>query len=208
MGIYAKLCGHDKRYSSYRGGVGKIAENILQRDFKANGSLQKAGTDVTEFKCEWGKAYLSPVIDFYNDADEVHQVVSGEGQGQCKGTHQYDNLEYVHLEGVEYLHQDGEEYEEGGHQGQRVFVDPLLVFRCHERAVLQSLDQHEVDDAGGGKTSEDADAVFHVLFVVEGKHDTCQPLYQHTEEEGYGYGDKDGHDDGQSFVCIDQVAQS
>ena len=67
MGIYAKLCGHDKRYSSYRGGVGKIAENILNRDFKANASLQKAGTDVTEFKCEWGKAYLSPVIDFYND---------------------------------------------------------------------------------------------------------------------------------------------
>ena len=62
MGIYAKLCGHDKRYSSYRGGVGKIAENILNRDFKANASLQKAGTDVTEFKCEWGKAYLSPVI--------------------------------------------------------------------------------------------------------------------------------------------------
>ena len=67
MGIYAKLCGHDKCYSSYKGRVGKIAENILQRDFKANASLQKAGTDVTEFKCEWGKAYLSPVIDFYND---------------------------------------------------------------------------------------------------------------------------------------------
>ena len=67
MGIYAKLCGHDKCYSSYKGRVGKIAENILQRDFTANGSLQKAGTDVTEFKCSWGKAYLSPVIDFYND---------------------------------------------------------------------------------------------------------------------------------------------
>ena len=67
MGIYAKLCGHDKCYSSYKGRVGKIAENILNRDFKANASLQKAGTDVTEFKCEWGKAYLSPVIDFYND---------------------------------------------------------------------------------------------------------------------------------------------
>ena len=67
MDIYAKLCGHDKCYSSYKGRVGKIAENILQRDFTANGSLQKAGTDVTEFKCSWGKAYLSPVIDFYND---------------------------------------------------------------------------------------------------------------------------------------------
>ena len=67
MGIYAKLCGHDKCYSSYRGRVGKVAENILQRDFTANASLQKAGTDVTEFKCDWGKAYLSPVIDFYND---------------------------------------------------------------------------------------------------------------------------------------------
>ena len=67
MGICAELSGHGKNYRSYRGGVGKTAPNILGRDFHADASLRKAGTDVTEFKFGWGKAYLSPAIDFYND---------------------------------------------------------------------------------------------------------------------------------------------
>ena len=67
MGIYANLSGHEKNYKSYRGNVGKIAPNLLKRDFHAEHSLEKTGTDVTEFKLEWGKAYLSPVIDFHND---------------------------------------------------------------------------------------------------------------------------------------------
>lgn len=67
LGIRAVLGGHDKRYCSYRGKVGKTAPNILGRDFHADACLRKAGTDVTEFKCAWGKAYFSPVIDFHND---------------------------------------------------------------------------------------------------------------------------------------------
>jgi putative transposase len=67
MGIYAMLSGHGKGYSSYMGAVGKTAPNIISRDFHTVACLQKAGTDVTEFKCSWGKAYLSPIIDFHND---------------------------------------------------------------------------------------------------------------------------------------------
>ena len=67
MGIYANLSGHDKGYSSYKGKVGKTAPNLLNRDFNAEHSLEKAGTDVTKFKFDWSKVYLSPIIDFYND---------------------------------------------------------------------------------------------------------------------------------------------
>lgn len=67
LGIYAILSGHEKGYSSYRGSVGKVAPNLMKRDFHAAASYQKAGTDVTEFKCDWGKAYFSPIIDFHND---------------------------------------------------------------------------------------------------------------------------------------------
>ena len=52
------------RYSSYRGVVGETFENVLGRDFKADGPWQKMGTDVTEFKLSFGKAYLAPVYDF------------------------------------------------------------------------------------------------------------------------------------------------
>ena len=39
-----------KKYVSYRGDQGKIAPNILQRNFKANQPEQKWVTDITEFK--------------------------------------------------------------------------------------------------------------------------------------------------------------
>ncbi|MDD6693771.1 MAG: hypothetical protein PUE38_05325, partial [Olsenella sp.] len=33
-------------------------------DFAADGPWEKMGTDVTEFKQPWGKAYFAPVYDF------------------------------------------------------------------------------------------------------------------------------------------------
>ena len=58
------------RYNSYKGVVGKTFENVLGRDFDADGPWEKMGTDVTEFKQKWGKAYLAPVYDF--GSKEVH----------------------------------------------------------------------------------------------------------------------------------------
>ena len=52
------------RYNAYRGPVGETFENLIARDFSADGPWQKLGTDVTEFKCAFGKAYLAPVYDF------------------------------------------------------------------------------------------------------------------------------------------------
>lgn len=52
------------RYDSYRGVVGETFENVIGRDFAADGPWQKMGTDVTEFKQPWGKAYFAPVYDF------------------------------------------------------------------------------------------------------------------------------------------------
>lgn len=55
-----------KKYRSYRGQAGKIAPNILKRDFTATLPNQKWATDVTEFLICGQKQYLSPVIDLYN----------------------------------------------------------------------------------------------------------------------------------------------
>ncbi len=52
------------RYNSYKGRVGKTFENAIGRDFGAEGPWEKMGTDVTEFKQPWGKAYFAPVYDF------------------------------------------------------------------------------------------------------------------------------------------------
>lgn len=55
-----------KKYRSYKGQVGKIAPNILQRNFKADAPNQKWTTDITEFVLFGTKLYLSPVLDMYN----------------------------------------------------------------------------------------------------------------------------------------------
>lgn len=55
-----------KKYHSYRGEVGKIAPNLLKRDFRAVKPNSKWTTDVTEFKILGQKLYLSPILDLYN----------------------------------------------------------------------------------------------------------------------------------------------
>ena len=52
-----------KKYKSYRGEVGKIAPDLLQRDFEAAKPNQKWVTDVTEFSLFGQKLYLSPILD-------------------------------------------------------------------------------------------------------------------------------------------------
>lgn len=55
-----------KKYHSYRGQVGKIAPNIIQRNFYATKPNQKWTTDITEFALFGKKLYLSPVLDMFN----------------------------------------------------------------------------------------------------------------------------------------------
>ncbi len=55
-----------KKYRSYKGEVGKIAPNILKRDFSATKPCNKWVTDITEFSLFGQKLYLSPILDLYN----------------------------------------------------------------------------------------------------------------------------------------------
>lgn len=52
-----------RRYSSYRGIQGRIAENAIQRDFFADLPDRKWYTDVTEFSLRGDKFFLSPILD-------------------------------------------------------------------------------------------------------------------------------------------------
>ena len=55
-----------KKYKSYKGTVGEIAPNILDRSFTAEAPNEKWTTDITEFKLFGEKLYLSPVLDLFN----------------------------------------------------------------------------------------------------------------------------------------------
>jgi putative transposase len=55
-----------KKYRSYRGEIGKVAPNRLNRHFRAEQPNTKWATDITEFKVLGQKLYLSPILDLYN----------------------------------------------------------------------------------------------------------------------------------------------
>ena len=56
-----------EKYHSYKGEVGKIADNIINRNFKASKPDEKWTTDVSQFNLPFGKCYLSPILDMYTN---------------------------------------------------------------------------------------------------------------------------------------------
>ena len=54
-----------KKYRSYRGNMGLAAENILQRQFKAEAPCEKWVTDITEFRLA-DKTVPVPILDLFN----------------------------------------------------------------------------------------------------------------------------------------------
>ena len=64
LGLKSPVC--LKKYRSYRGNMGLAAENILQRQFKAEAPCEKWVTDITEFRAGGQKLYLSPILDLFN----------------------------------------------------------------------------------------------------------------------------------------------
>ena len=64
MGLKAKI--KRVKYRSYKGEIGRVAPNVIARDFKTTGINQKWATDITEYKINDEKGYLSPILDMNN----------------------------------------------------------------------------------------------------------------------------------------------
>lgn len=64
-----------KKYRSYKGEVGKIAPNLLERDFSTTAPNQKWVTDITEFNLFGQKLYLAPILDLHSQ-DIVSYTIS------------------------------------------------------------------------------------------------------------------------------------
>ena len=64
MGLKAKV--KKRHYHSYKGEIGKVAPNVLERDFSADRPNQKWTTDVTQVCINDRKLYLSPILDMFD----------------------------------------------------------------------------------------------------------------------------------------------
>lgn len=64
LGVKAKR--RRKAYRSYKGKVGKVADNVIARDFTAARPLEKMATDITQINIGERKLYMSALLDMHN----------------------------------------------------------------------------------------------------------------------------------------------
>ena len=126
LGLKSKI--RRVRYRSYKGEVGKIAPNIIDRDFTAEAPNRKWATDVTLIKIGPVKLYLSPILDMFNGEIISYNISRNPNMEQV-----YDMLDkafarFDSLDGL-ILHSDqGWQYQ---HYGYRK--------RLEEHHILQSM---------------------------------------------------------------------
>jgi putative transposase len=76
MGLQAIIRRKRSHPSTYQKSVsdGRVAENLLERNFKADAPNQKWVTDVTQYKVGEQKIYLSAIKDLYNNEIVAHHL--------------------------------------------------------------------------------------------------------------------------------------
>ncbi|WP_303978660.1 IS3 family transposase [Streptococcus danieliae] len=84
--LEARIRRNRKKYSSYKGEIGKKADNLIQRQFEADRPYEKCYTDVTEFAIPSSeqKLYLSPILDGYNSEIISHTLSTSPNLKQVK----------------------------------------------------------------------------------------------------------------------------
>ena len=118
LGIRGKTRKNEK-YHSYKGEVGKVADNLLSRNFHAERACEKLATDVTQFNVCATKVYLSPIMDLYNneimsysislhpDLAQIREMLDGLSKKLPKGAspilHSDQGWQYQHAEYQRYL---------------------------------------------------------------------------------------------------------
>lgn len=63
LNLQSILYKRNKKYSSYRGIIGKTPDNYIERNFEANKPNEKWFIDITEFKLKGKKLYLLIILD-------------------------------------------------------------------------------------------------------------------------------------------------
>lgn len=106
-----------RKYSSYKGQIGKVANNHINRDFEATAPNQKWFTDVTEFNLRGEKLYLSPILDAYGRYIISYDVSRSPNLEQInhmlnlafKENENYENLIFHSDQGWQYQHKSYQE---------------------------------------------------------------------------------------------------
>ena len=107
------LCGKrpKEKYHSFKGEVGKVAPNIIDRDFTATSPFQKWTTDISQFNFSWGKCYFSPILDMYTNEVISYDLSTSPNLNQIRRMLDMAFKKFESLEGLIFHSDQGWQYQ-------------------------------------------------------------------------------------------------
>ena len=100
-----------EKYHSYKGDVGTVADNLINRNFKSDKPNTKWSTDVSQFNFSWGKCYLSPILDMYNNEIISYNLSLHPNYEQVEDMLNKAFSKYSNLEGLIFHSDQGWQYQ-------------------------------------------------------------------------------------------------
>ena len=125
-GLYGKR--PKEKYHSYKGDVGKVAGNVIDRNFTADKPLQKWTTDVSQFNFSWGKCYLSPILDMATNEIISYDLALSPNLEQVKRMIDRAFASFPHVEGLIFHSDQGWQYQH-----------PFYQNRLKKHGIIQSM---------------------------------------------------------------------
>lgn len=117
-----------QKYHSYIGEVGRVADNVVNRDFEAAGPNEKWTTDVSQFNCPFGKCYLSPIVDMGAGDVVAWDLSMSPNLEQTRRMLDEAFAKYPRLEGLIFHSDQGWQYQHDYYQQ-----------RLREKGIVQSM---------------------------------------------------------------------
>lgn len=144
LGLFCRV--RMKKYNSYKGAVGKIAPNRLNRDFKAEKPNQKWVTDVTEFALFGQKLYLSPILDLYNGEIVAYNISEHPNFAQTMDMLNKAFSKRPNLKGLIFHSDQGWQYQMKKYQhrlkAKRILQSMSRKGNCLDNAVMENFFGH------------------------------------------------------------------
>jgi len=117
-----------KKYRSYKGEVGKIAPNIIKRDFCTDCPNEKWTMDLTEFALFGSKIYLSPIFDMYSGEIISYSISNSTNLNQVINMLDETFSKFENLNGLIFHSDQGWQYQHSCYQQ-----------RLRDKGIIQSM---------------------------------------------------------------------
>lgn len=162
-----------RKYSSYKGTVGKIADNLIERNFGANKPNEKWYTDVTEFNLRGEKIYLSPIIDGFNQEVVSHNISKSPNLEQIDDmlNKAFDKTDDKELEDLIFHSDQGWQYQHKSYQQ-----------RLKNKGIKQSMSRKGNSMDNGLMENFFGILKTEMFYDQEDKHETLEDLIKAIDD--------------------------